>query len=107
MAFFKQSRDQMKMEKLMSQLECAKQFFNPKDKFRSEFHLGQAMKALAEVRKAEAEYLLTAKGWRYIAELCLQLKTVSDVSDFEQMARDCAYIGDYAITMTNRPLGDK
>ena len=100
--FFKESRDQMKVEKLMSQLESAKQLFDPKSNYRSEFHLGHALKALAAVRNAEADYVLTAKGWAYIAELCAHLKTLSDVSGFEQMSRDCSYVGEYAIAAMDR-----
>ena len=102
MAFFKESRAQMKAEALMSQLEYANKLFDPKDMFRAKFHLRAAQKALTGLRKIHGEYVLSAKGWEYVAQLGFTLKTSSEVHGFGEVALDCNHIAEYAVLMMNQ-----
>ncbi len=101
MALFKQSRDQMKADALMSQLEFTNRLFNPKDMFRAKFHFSAAQKALVVLRKAEGEYVLSAKGWQYVGRLCLDIKAKSQLNGFDQTL---VHEGDEIIVVFRREL---
>jgi hypothetical protein len=73
MAFFKQTRDQLKANALVSHMEFAQQFFQPYNTIRTEHHLKGAEKAFAVVQQAKAEYILSDEGWQYMARLAVQL----------------------------------
>ena len=104
MAFFKAARDQFKANAMVSHLEFAVQRFNPGSISLATRHLSDATKALVALRKAEGEYILTKVGWDYVAQLCEELKTLSKMGGFPQMARDCDYISEYCTQVIARSL---
>jgi hypothetical protein len=93
MAFFKTTRDQLKANALVSHLEFAQQFFRPVDMWRSEHHLKAAQKALGVVRQANAEYILSDRGWQYVAQLAVRLASLSTESGFKPLAQIATEIG--------------
>lgn len=106
MAFFKETRDQLKGNALVSHLEFAVQRFDPGNprNMSATTHLSDAQQALVALRKAEGEYVLSKVGWEYVARLCWELKTLSQVGGFDQMARDCDYISEYCAQMIKRAV---
>jgi hypothetical protein len=60
---------------------------------RCERHLKAAHKALAVVRQAKAECVLSDAGWQYIAKLAAQLRQQLAQSSFMQLAAKVAEIG--------------
>jgi hypothetical protein len=105
MAFFKATRDQLKGNAFVSHLEFAVQRFNPnstRDMLSAKMHISDAQKALAVLRKAEAEYILSRVGWEYVGGLCSQLETMSKLSELDQLTRDCAYMSEYCAQMIER-----
>jgi hypothetical protein len=95
MAFFKTSRDQLKGNALVSHLEFANQFLDPKNMIRCEQHIRGAQKALVDFRRAEAEYIFSDEGWQYLATLAEPLQIALAMGGFTQLASDMQHIVDY------------
>ena len=100
MAFFKKTRDLLKANAMVSHLEFAVQRFNPRHGADlAKRHLTGAQKGLLNLRQANGEYVLTTKGWIYVIKLCSDLTALAQQNGFEQMARDCDNITEYAMRM--------
>lgn len=95
MAFFKTSRDQLKGNALVSHLEFVGKFYDPKNMIRCELHIRGAQKALAEFRRAEADYIFSDEGWQYLATLAEPLQVALEMDDSEQLASDMRHIVEY------------
>jgi hypothetical protein len=95
MAFFKTTRDQLKGNALVSHLEFANQFLDPKNMIRCEHHIQEAQKALIAFRQAKAEYFFSDDGWEYLYTLTEPLQIALGMGGFEQLAGDMRNIVDY------------
>ena len=96
MPLFKNTRDTLKANGMMSHLECAVHHFRPRDIWQCEHHLCGAQKALTKVKRAKAEYILAEPGWQYVARLAAQLDGQLRQHGFEELARSAREIGHYA-----------
>jgi hypothetical protein len=99
MIFFKNTRAMQKANGLVSHLEYAIQHFRPQEMWQCEHHLRGAQKALAKVKTAKAEYILSDDGWRYISQLCEQLYAQLRQSGFAELAESVHEIANYAWTV--------
>jgi hypothetical protein len=73
MAFFKTSRDQLKANDFLSNLELAKATFQPNDFYRATLHINWAYDALLKMRRARAGYVISREGWLYASDICFEL----------------------------------
>jgi hypothetical protein len=97
MAWFKSTRDQMKGEALLSNLEMAARFFDPEKPARSMSHVTGAHKALVAIVKSEAGYIFTEAGWKYVLEGALGLKLLAQATPgLKQMESECDSIAHQA-----------
>jgi len=76
MAFFKSTRDRLKVNALMSNLEFAKTRWEF-DPFLGLQHLKSARKAVLDVAKCESQAALTFEGWQYIVSLTCEVALIA------------------------------
>lgn len=97
MAFFKTARDQIKAQGFLTYLEQARDLFNPTDLFLTARYLNLALKEMAKVKKAKAEYFFSRQGWLYVIELCKELGKALRQTQRNDLVQACFSIYDWAL----------
>lgn len=100
MAFFKTTRDQLKVNSLVSNLEFAKNRFS-KPSLASQ-HIRWAVKAMEKIKRAKAEYVVSREGWLYIANICNELQLPFAMDGDNEASSICGEIWQWAMECEDR-----
>jgi hypothetical protein len=97
MAFFKTTRDQLKTNAFISNLEFAKTLFRPNDFSRAGLHVQWAFQAVQKIKKAKAGYILAREGWLYAAGICHDLATAFSQAKANRLSGICWFMHTWAL----------
>lgn len=92
MAFFKATRDQLKANAFVSNLEFAKAKFRPNDLGAATLHIKWAFEATKKMQEAKAGYIFSRQGWLYAADLCFTLFNMLSEVGQHRLAHTCFFI---------------
>ena len=99
MAFFKTTRDQLKANAFVSNLEFAKARFRPASVSEAAWHVQRAFEAMEKMRRADAGYILSREGWLYAADICFKLAGSFAQAKEDRVAGLCSFM--YQWTLWN------
>jgi hypothetical protein len=97
MAFFKATRDQLKANAFVSNLELAKAKFRPNDSGAAALHIKWAFEAMEKVKEAKAGYIFSRQGWLYAADLCFTLFNMLSEVGRHRLAHTCFFMYEWAL----------
>jgi hypothetical protein len=97
MAFFKATRDQLKTNAFISNLELARVKFRPDDLRATALHIKWALKAMDKMKRARAEYIFSKDEWLNLIQSCEELGQGLRKAGRNDLADACLRIYDWAL----------